>query len=140
MDTASRRNEKNNAFTGDSEGNLGMPVHEWLVRVAERTRAEEILAILSISPIVEIRIAVADNRNTPEHILSLLAMDEDSDVRYSMAENHNLDFELLQTLAEDHNPYVAMRARQTLDRVQVTQIYHGDFGHRDLQIRRLSSG
>ncbi|HEY9788128.1 MAG TPA: hypothetical protein V6D17_22255 [Candidatus Obscuribacterales bacterium] len=109
------------------QGCLGMPSHEWLVRIAERTNLEEILAILSISPIAQIRVAVADNCNTPEHILALLAKDADADVRYAMAENHNLKKEILQILEEDDNPYISSRASKTLSRLRAGAVIHAKF-------------
>lgn len=129
---------KNAGTDQEFTGNLGMPSHEWLIRVAERTGAEEILAILSISPIAEIRMAVADNRSTPEHVLTLLAQDPDVDVRYSMAENHNLSEELLQTLVDDPNPYVAMRAQKTMNRIHCGAVYRADFGSGELKMRRTN--
>jgi hypothetical protein len=78
-----------------------------------------------------VREAVADNGNTPEDTLWLLARDECVEVRYAMAENHNLLRSILEALSSDENPYVAMRAQATLDRLAGGQlVIAGNFGER----------
>jgi hypothetical protein len=64
-----------------------------------------------------VREAVADNMNTPIDTLWVLAADECVDVRYAIAENHNIPIAVLSFLTEDENPYVACRARATLERL-----------------------
>jgi hypothetical protein len=64
-----------------------------------------------------VREAVADNINTPIDTLWMLAADESADVRYAMAENHNVPIAILSYLTDDANPYVACRARRTLERL-----------------------
>ena len=68
-------------------------------------------------PVADVRVAVADNRNTPIEAIWVLVNDEDPDVRYQLAENHNLPKEVLTVLCEDDNPYVADRAQRTLERL-----------------------
>jgi hypothetical protein len=61
-----------------------------------------------------VRLAVAENPNTPTEILSMLAEDEDADVRYGVAENPHMPEDILLKLAEDDNPYIRCRALKTL--------------------------
>ncbi len=68
------------------------------------------------SPVV--RIAVADNLNTPQAALEMLAQDEQPDVRYALAENPHTPIFLLEVMLCDEHPYVASRARKTLSRLQ----------------------
>jgi hypothetical protein len=67
---------------------------------------------------VEVRMAVADHKNT--HIITAmqLAWDENPDLRYALAENHQIDSGILDILTKDENPYVADRAQKTLLRLQ----------------------
>ncbi len=67
---------------------------------------------------VEVRTAVADNRYTPFETVMMLAQDESADLRYAIAENHNIHADVLSMLADDDNPFVAHRAKKTLERVQ----------------------
>jgi hypothetical protein len=69
-----------------------------------------------------VRMAVAENANTPEAVLSYLARDEHPDVRFRLAENPNVYVTILLQLEQDENPYVRMRAEQTLQRL--------DFGYK----------
>lgn len=92
---------------------------QWFLELAEDgNTTSNVLQTLSwhISPAV--RIAVADNLNSPLPALQRLVEDEHPDVRFALAENHNLEQELLEVLIEDENPYVAHRAQQTLMRVR----------------------
>jgi hypothetical protein len=89
-----------------------------LQRIAENSSVPaRMLEQLATHPDPAIREAVADNVNTPVDTVLLLASDESCDVRYAMAENHNLPISVLSVLIEDENPYVACRARTTLDRI-----------------------
>jgi hypothetical protein len=88
------------------------------VRIAENAAASQsVLAQLARDCCSEVRVAVADNLNTPLESLWDLVADEDVDVRYTLAENHQIPISLLMKLSEDDHPYVAFRARRTLDRL-----------------------
>jgi len=76
-----------------------------------------VLRRLAASSDAELRMAVADHLNTPEELLMLLAEDDNADVRYAIAENHNISRKVLRKLLDDLNPYVAHRARKTLERL-----------------------
>ena len=78
----------------------------------------DILALLAESCDVKVRMAIADNRNAALETTMLLAQDEDADLRYQLAENHNIDESVLVFLADDSNPFVAHRARKTLNRLK----------------------
>jgi hypothetical protein len=67
---------------------------------------------------VEVRMAVADNKNTHIITTAQLAQDDNPDLRYALAENHQIDSGILNILARDENPYVADRAQKTLLRLQ----------------------
>ncbi len=69
---------------------------------------------------VDVRIAVADNKNTPNVTAMQLAQDDNPDIRHALAENHQIDDSILNILAEDENPFVADRARKTLLRLNQT--------------------
>ena len=71
---------------------------------------------------VEVRIAVADHMNTPFETVILLAQDENVDLRYAIAENHNICEGALLMLAQDDNPFIAHRAKKTLERVRCPSI------------------
>jgi len=77
--------------------------------------APETLESMAGDKHADVRTAVADNANTPVETLMILAQDENADVRYSLAENNNLPAGVLEVLSEDENPYVAVRAKNTLD-------------------------
>jgi len=47
-----------------------------------------------------------------------LACDSSPDLRYAMSENHNIHKDVLNLLADDDNPFVAHRARKTLERLK----------------------
>jgi hypothetical protein len=51
-------------------------------------------------------------------MLRQLAKDFCLNVRYTLAEDHNLPHLLLKMLSRDDNPYVSVRAKQTLDRIK----------------------
>lgn len=87
-------------------------------RAAENSKTDsDVLVDLAHHQEPAVRIAVAQNANTPDHILHSLAQDEHLDVRYNLAENHNVSPTLLYKLLQDENPYVALRAQQTLERL-----------------------
>src|ERR1700733_1698798 len=67
---------------------------------------------------VEVRMAVADNKNTHVITAMQLAWDDHPDLRYALAENHQIDSGVLDILAKDENPYVADRAQKTLTRLK----------------------
>jgi hypothetical protein len=94
-----------------------------LERIAEHRMASPFTLVeLSRSEHANVRMAVAENANTPEAVLCELARDQHPDVRYRLAENPNVYVTVLLILEEDENPYVRMRASQTLERL--------DFGYR----------
>ncbi len=66
---------------------------------------------------LEVRVAVADNKNTHIDTVMQLAGDDSLDLRYALAENHQIDSGILNILARDENPYVANRAQKTLLRL-----------------------
>ncbi|MBS1957642.1 MAG: hypothetical protein JST89_25870 [Cyanobacteria bacterium SZAS-4] len=70
----------------------------------------------------EMLIDIVDNPKTCQKILEGLSKIQNLDVRFAMAENHNLDFNILSNLADDENPYVAMRAQQTVERLKSISI------------------
>jgi len=59
-----------------------------------------------------------ENPNVGEHAFAELAHDEHPDVRYAVAENPRAPRSTLSFLLFDDNPYVADRARQTLERLE----------------------
>jgi hypothetical protein len=77
-----------------------------------------ILKRLSKSTDADVRMAVADHRNTSLEVLSTLSRDENPDVRFAIAENHNINLDVLKRLAKDENPFVAHRALKTLERIE----------------------
>ncbi|HEY9714743.1 MAG TPA: HEAT repeat domain-containing protein [Chroococcales cyanobacterium] len=85
------------------------------LRVAEhRNSPLDLLRELAQDDHPEIRIAVAEHPDATDAILRRLCSDKDVDVRYALAENAALATDLLSELADDENPYVAYRARRTL--------------------------
>lgn len=89
-----------------------------LTRIAENiSMPASMLEQLALHSDSSVREAVADNPNTPLDTMWLLARDESVDVRYAIAENHNVALAILTFLCEDENPYVACRARATMDRL-----------------------
>jgi len=90
----------------------------WGKEVAEHPSTSiDALRKLAAHADVEVRTAVADHRDTPLETVMLLAQDESVDLRYAIAENHNSHANVLSMLAQDDNPFVAHRARKTLERV-----------------------
>lgn len=85
-------------------------------RLAEHPNTPaQTLEELASSDRPHVRAAVGDNPNVTGEILKRLACDEHVDVRFSLAENCNLDQEILQILTHDENPFVACRARRSLE-------------------------
>ena len=64
-----------------------------------------------------VRCSVTENHNTPEESFWLLAFDDCADVRYMLAESAHVPEDILRRLTEDDNPYVALRAQKTVDRM-----------------------
>jgi hypothetical protein len=64
-----------------------------------------------------VRAAVGENQNTPSEVIEELACDHSLDVRYMLAENPATPVDVLEKLANDENPYISLRAQQTLQRV-----------------------
>ena len=96
---------------------------ELLERIAENPATSSVtLARLAFDPSPEVRAAVAENGNSPLETITMLARDEHADVRYRLAESYHLPVATLQELAEDDNPYVAARARITLQRIARSEI------------------
>jgi hypothetical protein len=71
---------------------------------------------LAIDSSPEVRLSVAENPSAREDTLDLLIGDHDVDVRYGLAENMYLSMRLLERLQEDDNPFVASRARLSLQK------------------------
>ncbi len=89
-----------------------------LERVAENPcTAAGTLARLAWDQNASVRSSVAENQNTPEESFWLLAFDDSTDVRYMLAESAHVPEEILNRLTEDDNPYVALRAQRTVDRI-----------------------
>jgi len=106
-----------------------------LVKVAETADAPSILADLANESRTEVRMAVADNVHTPCHVKAALAGDKDLDIRFALAENHATPFDVLQALQEDANPYIANRAKLTLERLKMKHLVAGDFAKS--QVRQM---
>jgi hypothetical protein len=101
----------------------------WLQHVAEDANTpRHLLDDLALSEDYNVRMAVADNPNTPVDLLMVLVRDEHLDVRYALAENHNIDTAVHKLLMEDDNPYVADRARRTLNRLSCAPVINCQFG------------
>jgi hypothetical protein len=98
-----------------------------LVKVAETADAPSILADLAGESRTEVRMAVADNVHTPCYVKAALATDKDADIRFALAENHSTPLEVLQSLQDDSNPYVAGRAKSTLERLKMKHLLTGQF-------------
>jgi len=93
------------------------PDNKVLIRIAENPKTSVLtLTRLARHECPEIRLAVAENCHLPLVVMNILADDANADVCYAMAENTTLPPKLLRQLAEHENPYVAARARKTLDR------------------------
>ncbi len=77
----------------------------------------ELLMALSADSDAAVRLAVAENASSHHCLIERAVNDESVDIRYGLAENPHVPSHLLKILALDENPYVAMRAQQTLARV-----------------------
>jgi hypothetical protein len=102
---------------------MAMPMDNWELDNADYIANHPattpiVLHRLSQHKDVEVRMAVADHKNT--HIITAmqLAWDDNPDLRFVLAENHQIDSGILDILAKDENPYVADRAQKTLLRLQ----------------------
>ncbi|MBX3151795.1 HEAT repeat domain-containing protein [Candidatus Obscuribacterales bacterium] len=65
----------------------------------------------------DVRLSLSYNPSLPRMFLKQLATSDSADVRFGLAENPLLSPCILETLAVDENPYVALRAEQTLSRL-----------------------
>lgn len=65
----------------------------------------------------DVRLSLSYNPSLPRMFLKQLATSDSADVRFGLAENPLLSPCILETLAADENPYVALRAEQTLSRL-----------------------
>ncbi|MBX9568953.1 MAG: response regulator transcription factor [Candidatus Obscuribacterales bacterium] len=85
-------------------------------RVAEHPNTPaKTLAELACSSYSDVRAAIADNPNASDDLLRKLVDDECVDVRFRIAENCNVPADLLHRLADDENPFVAVRAKRSLE-------------------------
>lgn len=90
-----------------------------LCRLSEQNKLPpKVIEELSRHEDPDVRIAIAENPDTPCAIVWFLAQDENPDVRYALAENHNMPALILDILSQDANPYVAWRATKTINRVR----------------------
>lgn len=88
--------------------------------VAEHPESsQQVLAQLIRDGSVEVRLALTENTNSLSWIAKELVNDENGDVRYSLAENPYTPRAVLKSLSADENPYVAVRALQTLERLEI---------------------
>jgi len=71
---------------------------------------------------IDVRTAVADQKHTLRATMMILAKDVSADLKYAIAENHNIHADVLNMLTEDDNPFVAHRARRTLERVRISAL------------------
>jgi hypothetical protein len=91
-------------------------------RVAENPSCPTVaLLALAEDDHPDVRSNVAGNPKATFAILRMLAKDFCLNVRYTLAEDHNLPRPLLRMLSRDDNPYVAERAKQTLNRLKEEQ-------------------
>jgi hypothetical protein len=94
--------------------------HHLAKRVAEHPRAESsTLSQLALHGHYEVRAALADNQNIPLQLQWQLAGDEHPDVRFALAECYHIDPNVLASLLDDDNPFVANRAKTTLQRKNI---------------------
>lgn len=93
---------------------------DWIrLRVAENPKTPiDVLQLLSTDRYPDVRVAVGTNPSTPPYVSFKLVFDEDANVRLGLADDVNTPIELLEKLTEDANPYVAYRARETINIVQ----------------------
>lgn len=80
-----------------------------------------LLKKLAMHPSAQVRAATAENHQTSLETLWQLVKDADADVRFGLAENHRMPETILKALSEDENPYVACRARKTIERVEANR-------------------
>ena len=102
---------------------MAMPMETWDMNDANYIASHPatsaiVLHRLSQHSNVEVRMAVADNKNTHTITSMQLAQDDNADLRYALAENHQIDSGILDILASDENPFVADRAQKTLLRLK----------------------
>ncbi len=88
-------------------------------RVAENPSCPTVaLRVLAEDEHPDVRSNVAGNPKATFAMLRQLAKDFCLNVRYTLAEDHYLPHPLLRMLSRDDNPYVSIRAKQTLDRLK----------------------
>ncbi|MDZ4834843.1 MAG: response regulator [Candidatus Melainabacteria bacterium] len=78
---------------------------------------------------VDVRIGVIDNPSVTSAILDALVQDSSDDVRFALAENHNTPAHILFLLLDDENPYVSVRAANTIERLKLE--FGSNFGKTD---------
>jgi dihydroxyacid dehydratase/phosphogluconate dehydratase len=112
-----------NGFTKNDPANwtcysAGESLTERVLEAAENhSTPNDILSMLAESCNIEVRMAVAGNKNTLLETVVMLSQDESADLRYQLAKNHNIPESVLHLLAEDPNPYVVDQAKRTLIRL-----------------------
>ncbi|MBX9695953.1 MAG: hypothetical protein K2Z81_26440 [Cyanobacteria bacterium] len=85
------------------------------LKVAENSQTPvDLLRKLARDADPEVRIAAGQNDNLPECDLMMLSEDDSVDVRYALASDPLIPQLALENLTEDSNPYVAVRAAETL--------------------------
>jgi hypothetical protein len=91
-------------------------------RVAENPNCPvALLSWLAQDSNPEVRLSVAYNPKAPAILLDWLVNDECPDVLFALAEDHNLAAPLLAKLSHNDNPYIAERAKQTLERLPLSE-------------------
>ncbi|MFA6212721.1 MAG: hypothetical protein WCT03_05610 [Candidatus Obscuribacterales bacterium] len=95
-------------------------------RVAENCNTNPMVLIDLVSDSsVEVRLAVATNANLPLLWMRFMTYDQSADVRLGMAENVLAPPPVLLQLARDENPFVAARARKSIEmRAQAELFLH----------------
>lgn len=107
---------------------LQRKLHDFIVTCGNKA----LLQPLSEHHRVDVRCAVASNRQLPEELVWKLACDGDSRVRLRLADNPSLASFVLETLAEDEDDHVSLRASKTLERLNserlTDKVIHWMFG------------
>lgn len=68
------------------------------------------------------RLDLTENNHLTMSMYMVLACDENDDVRYALASNANIPRFVLDRLSEDENVYVACRAEQSLERIEMEAV------------------
>jgi hypothetical protein len=113
-----------------------------LERIADNPNtSKRTLRQLACHPAASVRAAVAENVTAPAEALEILVTDDDIDVRYRLAENPNVQMAILESLTEDSNPYVAERARRTINRLTAQAVVTAKFPEAlPIQKKRRNTG